>query len=258
MRFGRLSLGLGLKAVAVLAVAAPWGVWAQVTVRPGAYAGVDAAGHAVTVEAALRGMTAQAVVMFVGTVTGVRRVGVEGFAAGAGVVEVTFAVERGMRGVDDGETYVLREWGGLWSATEKRYAVGSRLLMLLHAPGAAGLSSPVGGMDGAIPVKGTSPLVAAETGTAAVDAPVVDLRWLAAKLARPVVYSNRAAGQAMAQTRVVRAVATGQAMAAERTATAESMLRAAGSQGTTAEIEVAAMRDVTVRRRRPRWRRCCR
>ena len=64
----------GLKAVAVLAVAAPWGMWGQVRMQPAAFAGVDAAGDATTVEAALRAMSSQAAVMFVGTVTGVRRV----------------------------------------------------------------------------------------------------------------------------------------------------------------------------------------
>lgn len=237
MRAGLGSMmGRGLRAAAVLALVAPQGVWAQVTARPGAYAGVDTAGNATTVEAALRGMSAQAAVMFVGTVTGVKRVGGDGFAA-AGVVEITFSVEKGMRGVADGDSYLVREWGGLWSATDKRYAVGSRLLMLLHAPGATGLSSPVGGMDGAIPVKGTSPLVKAENGRAAVDAPVVDLRWLAAKLARPVVYGTQAAGQVMPQTRSVRVVATAKAVAGPATA-----------QGTavTAQAEMAAKADASV------------
>ncbi len=191
----RLGLGWrwGLKAAAVLAVVAPWGMWGQVRVRPAMYAGVDAAGNATTVEAALRAMNSQAAVMFVGTVTEVRRVEGDGLAA-AGVVEVQFAVEQGIRGIGDGETYVLREWGGLWSAGERRFATGSRLLMLLHAPGVSGLSSPVGGMDGAIPVKGSSSLVAATDETTAVNAPVADLRWLAAKLARPVVYRSQAAG----------------------------------------------------------------
>lgn len=231
----------GIRAVVVaaagLAVAAPGAMWAQVTVRPSAYAGVDAAGNATTVEAALRGMSAQAAVMFVGTVTGVRRVGADGFAAAAGVVEITFAVERGMRGVADGDSYTVREWGGLWSATDKRYVVGSRLLMLLHAPGPTGLSSPVGGMDGAIPVKGTSPLVAAESGKAAADAPVVDLRWLAAKLARPVAYGTR----------------TGQAMQHGRSAQVTVMARTAGvARATgqvpvaTAQAEMAAMADASV------------
>ena len=221
--------------VAGLVGAAPSGVWAQVTARPSAYAGVDAAGNATTVEAALRGMSAQAAVMFVGTVTGVRRVGADGFSAAAGVVEISFAVERGMRGVADGDSYVVREWGGLWSATDKRYVVGSRLLMLLHAPGATGLSSPVGGMDGAIPVKGTSPLVAPENGAAAVDAPVVDLRWLAAKLARPVMYGTRAAAPGIERTR---AGAATQQAATPHAGTA--------AKAATAEAEMAAMADASV------------
>ncbi len=237
MRSGlKQSLRRGLALAAMLTVAAP--MWGQVMARPGAYAGVDATGASTTVEAALRGMTGQAAVMFVGTVTGVRRVGGNGFAAAAGVVEVSFAVERGIRGVGDGESYVLREWGGLWSASEQRYTVGSRLLMLLHAPGATGLSSPVGGMDGAIPVKGTSALVAAEDGSAGVNAPVADLRWVAAKVARPVAYSSRAARQPMAQTRGV--VAGAQA--------AGSNLRVANRQpaAVSAEVETARLQDASV------------
>ena len=217
---------------------APTGVWAQVTARPGAYAGVDAAGNATTVEAALRGMTAQAAVMFVGTVTGIKRVGGgDGFAAAAGVVEVTFLVERGIRGVADGDSYVVREWGGLWSASEQRYTVGSRLLMLLHAPGTTGLSSPVGGMDGAIPVKGTSPLVAQGDTTMAANAPVADLRWLAAKLARSVVYGKRAAGQAMAQSHAVRTVAAGSSTLANGSKT---------TAAAAAEAETAMLQDASV------------
>ena len=242
-----LGLGWGLKAVAVLAVMAPWGMWGQVRVQPAAFAGVDGAGNATTVEAALRAMTSQAAVMFVGTVTGVRRVGGDGFQA-AGVVEVTFAVEKGMRGVGDGETYVLREWGGLWSAADKRYMVGSRLLMLLHAPGATGLSSPVSGMDGVIPVKGSGSLVASRDRTTAVDAPVADLRWLAAKLARSVSYTtaaaganSRPAGEAMAQTRTVRvagSLAAGPKLkAVEGTAVAAPVSVAA---------EIAGMQDASV------------
>ena len=238
----------GLKAVAAVAVVAPWGMWGQVLARPAAYAGVDAAGTPTTVEAALRGMTAQAAVMFVGTVTGVKRVGGDGFAAAAGVVEITFAVETGIRGVGDGESYVVREWGGLWSASEMRYVVGSRLLMLLHAPGATGLSSPVGGMDGAIPVKGTSPLVAAGDQSAAENAPVADLRWLAAKLARLVVYSqaagasNRAAGQVMAQAHTVRTVAAVSATSTLKTAAGTAI---EGQQEVTAR-EMAMLQDASV------------
>jgi hypothetical protein len=58
--------------------------------------------------------------------------------------------------------------------------VGQRYLMLLHAPGVAGLSSPVGGMDGAIPIRG-------DIGPQA-DGRTVDLRWIAATITRPIVY----------------------------------------------------------------------
>ncbi len=241
MRAGwqRGSKVAGLVAVAGLVGMAPLPAPSQMTTAPAAYAGVDAAGHATTVEAALRGMTAQAAVMFVGTVTGVTRVGGDGFAAAAGVVEITFAVERGIRGVSDGQSYTVREWGGLWTASEQRYRVGSRLLMLLHAPGPTGLSSPVDGMDGAIPVKGSSPLVAAENGTTATDAPVADLRWLAAKLARTVVYGNRTTGQVMPQTHAVRTVV---AAASAKPAAAQSMAVAAETAG----VETARLQDASV------------
>ncbi len=101
-------------------------------------------------------------------------------------------------------------------------------------------------------MKGTSPLIAAEDGTTAANAPVADLRWLAAKLARPVRYSSRAAGQVMAQERSVHAAATPypaatpHAFAMEQTARTGSTLRLASSQETTAETEIAGMQDVTV------------
>ena len=82
-----------------------------------------------------------------------------------------------MRGCSTG-TYVLREWAGLWAANETRYRVGQRRLMLLHAPGAGGMSSPVDGLDGALPVYGLG---------SAGDA--VDLRWVGTKLQRQVVYA---------------------------------------------------------------------
>ncbi len=64
--------------------------------------------------------------------------------------------------------------------------------MLLHSPGVAGLSSPVGGMDGAIPIRGVvnelgiGGVVAAES--LATPAETVDLRWVAARMLRGVSY----------------------------------------------------------------------
>ena len=131
-----------------------------------------------SVETVLRGMVGRAGVIFLGTVAEVRRrPAAEG---GAGVVEVEFAVDRGMRGASTGSRYVLREWAGLWEGTDERYRVGQRRLMLLYPPGASGLSSPVGGMDGALPLRAGADASAEE---------LVDLRWLAARVSRgPVRY----------------------------------------------------------------------
>ncbi len=105
-----------------------------------------------TVEDALHEMSNAAGVIFVGQVMLVRVV--PGSGGAPGVVEVTFRVDQAVRGCSAGGTYVLREWQGLWEGGDARYRVGQRLLMLLRTPGASGLSSPVGGMDGAIPIRG--------------------------------------------------------------------------------------------------------
>lgn len=165
---------------------------AQVRARPMAYAGVDAAGMATTLPAALRSMAAEAGVIFVGTVTGVRRVEGDGFGA-VGVVEVRFAVEQGIFGVS-GTSYTLREWGGLWPAGDRGLGVGDRRLMLLHSPGVTGLSSPVGGFEGAIPVVGTEARVGMASRATTAAEPMLDLRWIAAKLARPTTVPTMGGG----------------------------------------------------------------
>ncbi len=111
-------------------------------------------------EAALQAMFAEAGVVFAGEVIRVQR--------GDGFVDIRFRVDEAVRGVTAGTLYTLREWNGLWT-DQARYVSGERLLLLLHAVSAAGYSSPVGGMDGAIPISGD-----AVAGT-------VDLRWVAAR-----------------------------------------------------------------------------
>ncbi len=134
--------------------------------------------EAESVESVLHAMVGRAGVIFTGTVSAVRRR--PAADGGAGVVEVEFAVDRGLRGSVTGGRYVLREWAGLWEGTDERYRVGQRLLMLLHAPGASGLSSPVAGMNGAIPIR---------PGANATAEATVDLRWVAAQVSRgPVRY----------------------------------------------------------------------
>ena len=131
-----------------------------------------------TVEEALHRMSDRAAVVFVGQVVAVRRVASAGDGS-SGVVEIEFQVEQAVRGCGVG-TYVLREWAGLWAGNDARYRVGQRRLMLLHAPGAGGMSSPVDGLDGTLPVYG-----------AGAEGELVDLRWVGTKLQRPVVYATQ-------------------------------------------------------------------
>jgi hypothetical protein len=168
------------------------------------------------VETALHQMSDKADVIFVGHVTAVKRQDGEGIASG--VVEVDFQVDQAVRGCTAGTPYALREWAGLWEADDQRYRVGQRLLMLLHAPSVAGMSSPVDGMDGAIPIVrgGSGPLVAGSS--ARVAPPAVDLRWVGAKLLHSVSYSSgrtRGVGSAVEsarpQARSVAATAAGSA-----------------------------------------------
>ncbi len=143
----------------------------------------------------LHAMAQQAGIIFTGQVLSVKRH--DGDNGETGMVAIEFAVEDAVRGVSGG-TYTLNEWAGLWPAGEQPFRVGERFLMLLHTPGPSGLSSPVGGADGAIPILGSgeAPLLqqAASraqprvTGDTTVDARVVDLRWVGTRVARAVVY----------------------------------------------------------------------
>jgi hypothetical protein len=171
-----------------------------------------------TSQDALQAMTDLAGVIFAGQVVAVRQHGAAGSASG--VVEIEFAVEDAVRGVSGG-SYTVREWAGLWPGGDTPFRVGQRYLMLLHSPGAGGLSSPVGGMDGAIPIRGGGPTVgpadgsggdglaggafkaiaairiAPQTNSAQLDGRVVDLDWVGTSVVRPTSY--RQAGGAIAR-----------------------------------------------------------
>ncbi len=140
-----------------------------------------------SVEDALHQMSDQAAVIFAGQVIAVRRNSEEVPVSGA--VEVEFRVDRAIRGCTAGVPYLLHEWAGLWTGDVQRYRVGERLLMFLRAPGPSGLASPIGGMDGAIPIHGTSsPLIA--TGSTVSQYPVADLRWIGTEVLRPISYAT--------------------------------------------------------------------
>jgi hypothetical protein len=142
-----------------------------------------------TVTDVLHQMSDRADVIFAGQVLAVRRP--DAGSTASGVVEVDFRVDQAIRSCTTGTIYTLREWGGLWEGGSQRYRVGQRLLMLLHAPSAGGMSSPVDGLDGAIPIRQGStatPLGTTSTTSAPPSAPFVDLRWLGVKLERAISY----------------------------------------------------------------------
>ncbi len=131
----------------------------------------------------LHQMSDRADVIFAGQVLAIR-------PSNDGVVEVSFRVDQGIRGCTAGSTYILREWAGLWEGGSQRYRVGQSLLMLLHAPSAAGMSSPVDGLDGAIPIRQGGTVAALNRIATPTQPPFVDLRWLGVKLTRTVSYRS--------------------------------------------------------------------
>ena len=141
-----------------------------------------------TLEDALHQMSDLAGIIFVGEVAAIRHR--EGDQGASGLVEVDFRIDQAVRGCSSGSTFTLREWAGLWQGGDERYHVGQRLLMMLHSPGAAGITSPVAGLDGAIPLHAQSsiPLVdssASVSPTDSLPAPLLaDLRWVGTHLLR--------------------------------------------------------------------------
>ena len=146
--------------------------------------------------AALQGLAARADVIFAGQVVAVAR------HDEAGYVDVLFQVDSAVRGCSSPGTYRVREWAGLWGDGAPRYAGGQRLLMLLRVPGPSGMSAPVGGMAGRIPLAGTrNPPLLRGDGTAPAESAVkqsdeaVDLRWVQALAVRhPITAQPMAPG----------------------------------------------------------------
>ncbi|MBS1801146.1 MAG: hypothetical protein JSS95_15135 [Acidobacteria bacterium] len=155
---------------------------------PSALSAQDTAPTPQTIEDALRQMSDAAGVIFTGEVTAIRQRAGENGASG--VVEIDFRVDEAIRSCSAGGTYTLREWVGLWAANDTRYRVGQRLLMLLHAPGAGGMSSPVGGTDGAIPLRATASAPQATSASTGSTPLIADLRWVGTRLERRVAYQS--------------------------------------------------------------------
>jgi hypothetical protein len=174
---GMLRVFVRLNAAAVLLMA------------PIAWGQASPSGGTQSVTDVLHQMSDRADVIFMGQVLTVRLP--EGAGPASGIVEIEFRVDQAIRGCKSGQPYVLREWGGLWTGSSGRYRVGQRLLMLLHAPSRGGMSSPVGGLDGAIPIRQSAVSASPEkNATPPPSLPFVDLRWLGARLPRAVAYRN--------------------------------------------------------------------
>ncbi len=94
----------------------------------------------------LGAITKRAGTIFAGTILKVEPVRVAS-SNDLASVQITCAVEHGVRGVRDGQVLSFREWAGLWTAGS-RYRIGQRLMLFLYAPSALGLTSPVGGRLG--------------------------------------------------------------------------------------------------------------
>ncbi len=120
---------------------------------------------ATTLGGKLQAMAARASVIFAGQVVSIERRG--------SIVEVTFRVDQTVSGTP-GATFALREWAGLWAPGVSRYTVGQRALLFANPGSKAGLSSPVDGAEGVVPVT-----------VGGADAPVLlDIRRLASSLLR--------------------------------------------------------------------------
>jgi hypothetical protein len=147
-----------------------------------------------TVEGVLRQFSDKAGVVFVGQVLEIHRLNDQ--ATASGTVEIRFRVDQAIRGCTAGVPYDLREWGGLWAADSHRYHIGQRLLMFLYAPNTSGISSPVDGLDGAIPIRQGGSAIPSLVSTTPPSAPYVDLRWLGARLQRTISYRQKSVSHA--------------------------------------------------------------
>ena len=134
----------------------------------------------------IKAAAARAGVIFAGQVVSIHREDLAGF------VDIRFHVDQAVRGCGNGDTYVLREWAGLWSGEPPRYREGEQLLMLLAPRGRGGMSAPVDGPAGVIPLLavreqplvGSRGVVPAETAQQQALGQGVDLRWVETLAAR--------------------------------------------------------------------------
>lgn len=147
---------------------------------------LTSSGIPATADAVIEDMARAAGVIFAGQVIAIRRpVGFtnSGQDAARGIVEVDFRVDQAVRGPASGAVFTLREWSGLWNGNggNERYRIGQRLLVFLYEPDISGLSSPVHGRDGAVPLRGGGIAPGPDDATSFATEWLVDLRWVQAR-----------------------------------------------------------------------------
>ena len=73
-------------------------------------------------------------------------------------IQIKFRVDRAIVGVRQGQILTIHEWIGAWSS-HRPMQVGKHMLLFLYRPSRLGLTSPVGGRLGQIPIDGKGNVV---------------------------------------------------------------------------------------------------
>jgi hypothetical protein len=140
-----------------------------------------------TTTALLQRMASQSGRIFLGHVVAIRLLGEPAnrsfpdWPDGSRMVEITLQVEDCVRGCGAGQSIVMHEWASLWRGQPHRYSVGQRAVWMIYPENVAGMSSPVNGMMGVLPVKTT---VAANGKNDMSVEQNVDLRWVKSAVLR--------------------------------------------------------------------------
>ncbi len=94
-------------------------------------------------------MARRAGIIFIGTVTANSqpRNASDSFGPVSSAIEISFSVERGVTGVESGQSLTIHEWAGAERRVMRR---GQHLLLLLYPPSRLGFTSPVGGALGEV------------------------------------------------------------------------------------------------------------
>ena len=77
------------------------------------------------------------------------------------ILELQFKVNRGIAGVQSGKMLTVREWSGAWSL-HRPMRKGERVLLFLYPRSRLGLTSPVNGSAGQIPLDGSGNLLSSK------------------------------------------------------------------------------------------------